>query len=393
MTVDRKSQKIIRWPTFKQNLMRTISYIAFFIILVFLWQSVKNLTNEMKLLRTEQSSRQAISISPVPPVLNDSLQTKIDAMVVSNKININGEAAKNTVISLKINNNVVAVALAKNEKFMFENIELDYGNNEIIVQGINQNGQIRTLESITTFFGSPRIKYLAADITRGNRTSPKIALTFDGGAGNGGTAPVLNYLEEKNIQCTMFLTGQFIKKYPIETRRIIENGHEVGNHTWSHPHLTTLEQNQKQNTLPSITRKGLQEELQKTSDLFEKVTGTKMKPYWRAPFGEHNLEIRQWAAELGYSQIGWTLGKGESMDTFDWVADTTAHIYKSSDAILSKLLNFGSDNKSEAYGSIILMHLDTQRTADPVYKIIPALIDSFQNRGYEFTKISELINR
>ena len=353
-----------------------------------------NLTNEMRHMRQAQFTQQAISITPAAPgQADDSLFAKPDAMVVSNKININGEAAKNTVISLKINDDVVAVALSKNEQFVFENIELDYGNNEIVVQGIDQNGRIRTLESITTFFGSPRINYLARDITRGDRFSPKIALTFDGGAGNGGTEPILNYLEQKNVKCTMFLTGQHIKKYPNEIRRIIKDGHEVGNHTWGHPHLTTFEKNQDHNTVPEMTKKVLQEELQKTSDLFERVTGVKMRPYWRAPYGEHNLEIRQWAAELGYSQIGWTLGNGESMDTFDWVADTTANIYKSSDAILKKILDFGRENEYGANGSIILMHLDTQRSTDPVYNIIPALIDSFKTRGHEFVKISELINR
>ena len=81
------------------------------------------------------------------------------------------------------------------------------------------------------------------------------------------------------------------------------------------------------------------------------------------------------------------------MDTFDWVADTSSQVYKHSDAILHRLLDFGDDTESHANGSIILMHLDTQRTEDPVYEIIPALIDSFRQKGYEFVTVSELLNR
>jgi peptidoglycan/xylan/chitin deacetylase (PgdA/CDA1 family) len=396
ITVDPKTKSSkIKWPKFiSENPFRTVAYLVLFVILIVLWRSMASLTTEMRLMREAQSTRQAFTLFQSKELeIPDSLFSKPDAMVVSNKINITGEAAKNTVISLKINDRVMAVTLPQNDKFEFENIELNYGNNEIIVQGIDQSGRIRTLESLTTFFGSPRLNYLARDITRGDRKSPKIALTFDGGAGNGGTEHILDYLAEKDVKCTMFLTGRYIKKYPDGARQIIEQGHEVGNHTWTHPHLTTFTKNKKHNTTKGVTRESVQEELHNTSELFRKTTGVNMTSFWRAPFGEHNLEIRQWASELGYSQIGWTLGNGESMDTFDWVADTSSKVYKHSDAILHKLLDFGDDTDSAANGSIILMHLDTQRTEDPVYEIIPALIDSFQQQGYEFVTVSELLNR
>ena len=224
-------------------------------------------------------------------------------------------------------------------------------------------------------------------------TKSKIALTFDGGAGNGSTQKILDYLKDKNVRCTMFLTGGFIKRYPALTRRIVEDGHEVGNHTWSHPHLTTFAMNRRHNTLPDISRERLHEELRKTADLFLKTTGRRMVPYWRAPFGEHNLQIRRWAAELGYRQVGWTFGhgNGENMDTLDWVVDSTAAGYMTSQQILQKILDFGKDDPSGANGSIILMHLDTQRRNDPVYEIIPTLIDSLRERGYKLVTVSELM--
>ena len=372
---------------------RFLAYALLIVLLLVLWKSLHNLTAEMRLMRMSYQTQSNLNITPEKESADTtafSLQNKPDAMVLRNTFTISGESANNTILSLKVNGELTAAVLPVKNKFTFENVQLNYGANDITIEGIDPSGNIKILEKITTFFGSPRLNYLARDFTRGDRTKPQIALTFDGGAGNGVAAKILDELAEKNIHCTMFLTGNFIKHFPDLARRIVADGHEVGNHTWSHPHLTTLEINSRQNTLPQISREKLQQELTKTAELFFKTTHQRMAPYWRAPYGEHNLQIRRWAAEIGYTQVGWTIGHGETMDTMDWVADTTSKIYKPSQAILQKLLNFGKDNEHGANGSIILMHLDTQRDHDQVYTIIPALIDSMRARGYEFVKVSQL---
>ncbi|NOY59183.1 MAG: polysaccharide deacetylase family protein [Calditrichaeota bacterium] len=391
-----KRTKAFRFQWIKHlhiDLFHFFSYTLFIVLLLILWRSLHNLTEEMRLIRMSYQTQSNMSITPVQESADTtafSLQNKPDAMVLRNTFTISGEAAHNTILSLKVNGELAAAVLPKKNKFTFENVRLEYGSNNITIEGIDQAGNIKILEKITTFFGSPRLNYLARDFTRGNRIKPQIALTFDGGAGNGVAAKILDDLAEKNVHCTMFLTGNFIKHFPDLARRIVAEGHEVGNHTWSHPHLTTIEINSRQNTLPQISRDKLQEELTKTAELFFKTTHQRMAPYWRAPYGEHNLQIRRWAAEIGYTQVGWTIGHGETMDTMDWVADTTSKIYKPSHAILQKLLDFGKDNEHGANGSIILMHLDTQRDHDQVYTIIPALIDSMRARGYEFVKVSQL---
>ena len=189
----------------------------------------------------------------------------------------------------------------------------------------------------------------------------------------------------------MFLTGQFIDRNPDLVRLMIEDGHEIANHTWSHPRLTTFVQNNQHQTHPEMNKEKLQQELKKTQKLFENTTGKKMVPFWRAPFGEHNLQIRRWAAELGYRQIGWTLGRGESLDTMDWVADSSVSYYLSSGEILARILDFGQDNENGANGGIILMHLDSKRENDHAFAILPTMIDSLRGRGYELVKISEMI--
>jgi peptidoglycan/xylan/chitin deacetylase (PgdA/CDA1 family) len=321
-----------------------------------------------------------------------SINAAPDAMVLNNKIDISGEAAENTILSLRDNGHLLAVTLAKQQRFQFKNIELKYGKHNLIITAMSPDGTVRNIETLKTQVGSPRIDYLARDITRGNTSRQEIALTFDGGAGNGVTKEILDILESKKLQCTLFLTGQFIHRYPDLVKRMIQNNHEIANHTWSHPHLTTFAENHQHLTLDGITQEKIARELSRTSDLLKKITGQQMVRFWRAPFGEHNLEIRRWAALQGYRHIGWTLGNGETLDTMDWVADTTASYYKTKEEILQDLLSFGENSKTGANGGIILMHLDTQRKEDHPYTILPAYIDSMRQRGYKFVTVKELLN-
>lgn len=331
------------------------------------------------------------SKAPIEPVL--SLDKKPRAMVLRNFIDITGEANDNVILSLSVNGKLTNVTLAESGRFYFEKVALRRGSNKIVIRAVAEDGSTSVLEEINTFYGSPTLNYLARSFDRGSVNEHRIALTFDGGAEDNVAGEILDYLAEKNVKCTMFLTGPFIDRHREIVRRMVAEGHEVGNHTWSHPHLTSFEINRRHNTLPEVNREIIQSELGRTARLFEKVTGKKMAPLWRAPYGEHNLQIRQWAAEIGFRHVGWTIGygNGESMDTMDWVADTTATNYRSSEEILERILNFGETNSTKANGSIALMHLGSNRTFDRVHNILPTLIDSLRARGYELVSASELL--
>lgn len=337
--------------------------------------------------KTEKIEPSELSESPI------SIEQKPQAMVLRNTIDITGEADDNVILSVSVNGRLTNVTLAKSGQFYFEDVPLRRGSNKIIIRAIGEDGSTTLLEELSTFYGSPTLNYLSRSFDRGGLNERQIALTFDGGAEDNAAAEILNYLAEKNIKCTMFLTGAFIDRYKYLVRRMVAEGHEVGNHTWSHPHFTSYEINRRHNTRPDVNRETVQSELLRTARLFEKVTGQKMSPLWRAPYGEHNLQIRQWAAEIGFRHVGWTIGygNGESMDTLDWVADTTASTYRSSQEILKNILSFGESNPLKANGSIALMHLGTNRTSDPAHKIIPALIDSLRGRGYDLVTASELL--
>lgn len=316
------------------------------------------------------------------------------AMVLSNRIDIEGEAGDNQIISLIVDGKIKEVTLPEKGKFVFKSIAAKRGSNTFTVKSIAENGQVTTLENIEIIYNNPTVRFLASNITRGNVLESKVALTFDGGYEANASEEILTILNEKDLRCTFFLTGTYINHYPDIVQRMVADGHEVGNHTWSHPHLTTFAENGVHLTRPSVSREFLQNELEQAAAVFTACTGKKMAPYWRAPYGEHNLEIREWAAELGYRHIEWTIGhKWESnMDTMDWVADTTSPAYRSAEEILDKVLSFGNDSDVGANGAIIIMHLGTLRNNDFPHKKLPEIIDGLREQGYQLVTVSEMVH-
>ncbi len=230
------------------------------------------------------------------------------------------------------------------------------------------------------------------NLSRGPTSERKVALTFDGGTEANASGEILDTLSSMRVRATIFLTGQYIVRYPDLVRRMVRDGHEIGNHTFSHPHLTTFALNYRHDTLTGITKAFIQNELRQVAHLFEKVTGVPMSPYWRAPYGEHNQEIRRWAAEIGYVHVGWTrdLAAGEDLDSRDWVSDPRSPLYYQAAEVRQRILTFGMGTPAQANGGIILLHLGTQRTQDRVDEELPAIIDGLRMQGYELVPVSEL---
>lgn len=351
---------------------------------------ILSLKREMRSLRVQHP---LAGKEPVPEDTLTVLQPVTGAMVYFNIIDIEGEANEGRIIALSLNDKLVDVTLPRNGRFSFKDVKIKRGDNLLTVKSISENGKVLTLERIRIHYTSPTIRYLARNITRGDLSEKKVALTFDGGSEANITPEILDILKQEGVRCTMFLTGTFIKKYPELVKRMVAEGHEVANHTYSHPHLTTFTKNRRHQTLKGVTREFIQAELRRTEELFRKVTGKAMAPYWRAPYGEHNLQIRTWAAEIGYQQVGWTVGKRweDNMDTLDWVVDESDPRYRSAEEIKDKIINFGKGKKEGANGCIILMHLASFRQNDFPHRKLPEIIKGLRDRGYQFVKVSELL--
>lgn len=213
-----------------------------------------------------------------------------------------------------------------------------------------------------------------------------IVLTFDGDHLANCVQPILKVLREKNVQATMFLTGQFVEQYAEETLQIIRDGHEVGNHTWSHRHLTQYESNQTHRTLGDVDQRLVASELRRTNTAFGNLAGQRMKPFWRAPYGEHNKDIRTWAYAEGFLHIGWSHG----FDSLDWLDNPKSRYYWRPAALKSRLLR---KLGSEPGGKIILFHLGSRRPdEDRPYHMLAEFIDDARARGYRFSTISESLD-
>lgn len=224
--------------------------------------------------------------------------------------------------------------------------------------------------------------------TRGPLEQPQLVVTFDGGSNDRGAREVLDALRERGIHTTIFLTGEFIENYPELTRQIVADGHEVGNHTYTHPHLVRFENHRG---ITRMTRERFESELLRTSGRFREVTGRDMAPYWRAPYGEENAELRKWAAALGYVHVGWTSGPKYNLDALDWVSSRRSRNFHEPDQLARRILNFDIANRTTLNGAIILMHLGSDRPADEqMNRALPSLLDELARRGFRFVKVSEL---
>lgn len=250
---------------------------------------------------------------------------------------------------------------------------------------------IKTERSATSKKGAKKGSSLNS-ISQVRGVGKRLSITFDGGWSDASANEILDVLHKKEIKTTFFLAGSFIGRYPETVKRIVAEGHEVGNHTMTHPRLTTYALNRKNTTAPGMGFERFKKELEETARLFQAVTASAMIPYWRAPYGEINAEILQWASEIGYQHVGWTVDykAKRSMDSLDWVADKSSSLYLTSDEIKMRLLAF-ADQKESASGGIILMHLGTEREEDILHEKLEDIIDSFMARGYQMVPFSNLL--
>ncbi|MGM0470671.1 MAG: polysaccharide deacetylase family protein [Bacillota bacterium] len=183
---------------------------------------------------------------------------------------------------------------------------------------------------------------------------PKLAVTLDGMWGVKKTSRILEVLAENDVEITFFFGGNWLEEYPNQAQKIVEQGHEIGNHTYSHPHLN------------SLSKTGIERELVKNQELIENLVGQQPKLF-RPPFGEYSNKVINVADELGFQTIQW------SIDSLDWKEPGV-------DFIVQRVL------KKAGPGEIVLMH----NNAKSIVEVLEQLIPQLQEQGYQIVKVSEL---
>ncbi|MDP0491751.1 MAG: polysaccharide deacetylase family protein [Verrucomicrobiota bacterium JB023] len=192
--------------------------------------------------------------------------------------------------------------------------------------------------------------------SRVNGVDRYIAMTFDDGPHPQNTPRLLDILRQRNIKATFYVIGKNVKTYPEITRRIVAEGHEIGNHTWNHPNLTKLS--------PSKVR----DELTTTRDVIIRTTGVQprtMRPPYGALLTSQRNTIHR---EFGYPTILW------DVDPLDWKRPGTA-------VVRSRILN-GTKG-----GSIVLAHDLHSTTIDAM----PSTLDGLLAKGFQFVTVSQLL--
>lgn len=219
------------------------------------------------------------------------------------------------------------------------------------------------------------------NLLRGASGQKRICLTFDGGSAAEVAHEVLDALRKHRVRTTIFLTGAFIQRFPDLVRRIVTEGHEVGNHTMNHPHFAP---NYRRD--PAWTRERFQEELLAADRAFHALVGRPMDPLWRAPYGEHTLELRKWAEELGYRHVGWS----EGADTLDWATVNERRLYRSGEKILERLDQRTA--RPDGDGLIVLMHLGSGRPEeDRPSRSLGRFIEAKRKAGWSFVPVSHYL--
>ncbi len=192
--------------------------------------------------------------------------------------------------------------------------------------------------------------------SRGSSNGRYIALTFDDGPVAANTTRVLDMLKRRNIKATFYVIGERVARNQSLTRRIVAEGHELGNHTWTHGKLTSM----------SDTK--VRWELNKTRDAIVAAAGVKPRTM-RPPYGALSTRQRSMIfREYGYPTILW------DVDPEDWKKPGTS-------VIRNRILS-GTKN-----GSIILLH-DLHKTS---VDAVPSTIDALLRKGYKFVTVSQLI--
>lgn len=193
----------------------------------------------------------------------------------------------------------------------------------------------------------------------GDTTQNTIYLTFDCGYENGNTEPILDALKKHDVKATFFVVGNFLETSPEIVKRMIAEGHTVGNHTYHHLDMSSIS-----------SMDAFKKETQDVENLFEQITGTPITKFYRPPQGKYNIENLKMAQELGYHTFFWSLAY------VDWYQDKQP----------TKAEAFGKLLKRIHPGAIVLLHSTSSTNA----QILDELLTKWEEMGYTIKPLTEL---
>lgn len=197
-------------------------------------------------------------------------------------------------------------------------------------------------------------------VSRVDIEQPVVALTFDDGPSAAYTGWILETLHEQDVRATFFLTGREMEQNPEQARRIAEAGHELGNHSWSHPRFLFVGQAR------------IREEIEKTDAAIRRA-GHRGPILFRPPYGKKLFGLPWYLARTGRVSVMW-----------DLEPETYPEVAASAERIAAHVL------ENVRPGSIVLLHV-MYESREESRKAVPLIIDGLRQRGYRFATVTELM--
>lgn len=193
----------------------------------------------------------------------------------------------------------------------------------------------------------------------GDEENNKIYLTFDAGYENGNTDKILDVLKEQQVSATFFLVGNYMEKCPEIVKRMADEGHLVGNHTYHHKDMATL-----------TNKEDFIKELTSLEDYYKEIVGSDMAKLYRPPQGKYTEQQLSWAKEEGYKTCFWSLAY------VDWDEKKQPTREEAMEKLTERIHP----------GSIILLHSTSSTNAE----ILNDIITEWKNMGYTFGNLNEI---
>ena len=188
-----------------------------------------------------------------------------------------------------------------------------------------------------------------------DRSDNKIAISFDAAWGGDKTEKILDILDEFGVKTTFFMVDIWTQRFPDLVKEIAARGHEIGNHSATHPKMSTLNRDQ------------IKQELDTMADNAQALTGTR-PTLFRPPYGDYNNDVVLTARASGYEPIQW------SVDSLDW-----------KNKGVQPLIDRATKNVKS--GDIVLFHNDSKYILDA----LPTILKSYREQGFTVVPISELL--
>lgn len=209
-----------------------------------------------------------------------------------------------------------------------------------------------TVISVSVFAKSERLLPIYSVGTE----EKKIAISFDAAWGADDTDTLISVLKKYNVPATFFVVGEWVDKYPDEVKKLSDAGHDVMNHSATHPYMT------------SLSSERMISELQTCNEKIAAITGKK-PTLFRCPYGDYNNSVISTVESQGMKTIQW------DVDSLDWKDSATVESIVS--RVTGKVKN----------GSIVLFHNDADHTPEA----LPIILEKLLAEGYTFVKIADLI--